>query len=54
MKMAAFWDVAACSVVQLHRRFSGAFCLHHQDDDGIKVSKLVLLLFVAFSTFLIV
>jgi hypothetical protein len=25
-----FWDVAPCSLVETDRRFSGAYCLHHQ------------------------
>jgi hypothetical protein len=27
MKMAAFWDLALCSLVEVHRRFRGACCL---------------------------
>jgi hypothetical protein len=30
--MTVFWDVAPCSLVEIDRRFSGAYCLHHQDD----------------------
>jgi hypothetical protein len=30
MKMAVFWDVAPCSLVDTDRRFRGAYCLHHQ------------------------
>jgi hypothetical protein len=30
MKMAVFWDVAPCSLVEVYRR--GAHCLHHQGD----------------------
>jgi hypothetical protein len=30
-----FWDVAPCSLVEIYRRFRGAYCLYHQgDDDG--------------------
>jgi hypothetical protein len=32
MKMTVFWDVALCSLVEIDRRFRGAYCLHHQDD----------------------
>jgi hypothetical protein len=32
MKMAVFWVVAPCSLVEFYRRFSGACCLHHQID----------------------
>jgi hypothetical protein len=31
-KMAVFWDVAPCSLVEVYRLFRGACCLHHQDD----------------------
>jgi hypothetical protein len=29
MKTVVFWDVAACSLVEIDRRFRGAYCLHH-------------------------
>jgi hypothetical protein len=29
-KMTVFWDVASSSVVKIHRRFRGAYCLLHQ------------------------
>jgi hypothetical protein len=32
--MAVFWDVAPYSPVEDDRRFRGAYCLHHQGDDG--------------------
>jgi hypothetical protein len=28
--MTVFWDVAPCSVVEIIRRFRGAYYLHHQ------------------------
>jgi hypothetical protein len=31
--MAVFRVVASCSTVELYRRFRGAYCLHHQDND---------------------
>jgi hypothetical protein len=34
MKMAVFWVVAPCSLVELYQRFRGPCCLHHQGDDG--------------------
>jgi hypothetical protein len=38
VKMAIFWVVAPCSVIEVYRRFRGACCLHHQGnhcpDDG--------------------
>jgi hypothetical protein len=30
MKMAVFWVVAPCSLVELYQRFKGPCCLHHQ------------------------
>jgi hypothetical protein len=27
-----FCDVAPCSLVEINRRFRGAYCLHHQED----------------------
>jgi hypothetical protein len=35
MKMAVFWDIAPCSLVEVYRRFRGAFCLHHQGDESL-------------------
>jgi hypothetical protein len=29
MKMAAFWDIVSCSLVEVDRHFWGADCLHH-------------------------
>jgi hypothetical protein len=33
MKIAAFWDIASCSLVEVDRSFRGAYCLHHQGND---------------------
>jgi hypothetical protein len=33
MKMAVFWDVAPCSLVDNDRRFRGAYCQYHHLDD---------------------
>jgi hypothetical protein len=33
MKIAVFWVVAPCSLVEVYQRFRGPCCLHHQDDD---------------------
>jgi hypothetical protein len=43
LKMAVFWDVAPCSLVEIDSRFRDALCLHHQgrhrpDDGGSKPS----------------
>jgi hypothetical protein len=39
MKMTAVWDIALCILVEVDRRFTGAYCLHrygddHRPDDG--------------------
>jgi hypothetical protein len=34
MKMAIFWVVAPCSLVEVYRRFRGPCCLHHQGDES--------------------
>jgi hypothetical protein len=33
MKMTVFFDVAPCSLVEVHLRFKDAYCLHHQGDE---------------------
>jgi hypothetical protein len=30
MKMAVFWVVAPCGLVEVYQHFRGACCLHHQ------------------------
>jgi hypothetical protein len=32
MKITVFWDVAPCSLVEVYRRFGGAYCLQLQGD----------------------
>jgi hypothetical protein len=36
LKMTAFWDISPCSLVEVHRLFRGAYCLHHEggESDG--------------------
>jgi hypothetical protein len=34
MKMAVFWVVAPCSLVEVYRRFRGICSLHHQGEDS--------------------
>jgi hypothetical protein len=34
-----FWSVAQCSHVEVDRRFRGAYCLHHQDDDSSPLKR---------------
>jgi hypothetical protein len=33
LKMAVFWVVAPCSLVEVNQRFRGPCCLHHQGDE---------------------
>jgi hypothetical protein len=33
LKMTVFWDVVPCSLIDIQRRFKGAYCLHYQGDD---------------------
>jgi hypothetical protein len=40
MKMRVFLYVALCSLVEIHRRFRGAYCLHHQGDEKATREKL--------------
>jgi hypothetical protein len=32
MKMTAFWDIAPCSLIDVYRRFRGAYCRDRPDD----------------------
>jgi hypothetical protein len=32
-KMAVFWVVSPCSLVEIYQRFRGPCCLHHQGDE---------------------
>jgi hypothetical protein len=51
--MTVFWDVKPCSLVEVYRRFRGAYCLYHEgdrpDDGGSK--HLYLSCFVRRATF---
>jgi hypothetical protein len=35
MTITVTWDVGPCSLAEVYRRFRGACCLHHQDDDSV-------------------
>jgi len=35
MKMAAIWNIALCRLVEVDRRFGGAYCPHHQGDRNV-------------------
>jgi hypothetical protein len=34
MKIIIYWDIAPCSLVEINQCFRGAYCLHHQGNDG--------------------
>jgi hypothetical protein len=40
MKMAVFWAVAACSPIEVYRRFRGACRVHYQGDDDAGIKHL--------------
>jgi hypothetical protein len=33
MELGVFWDFAQWSLVEMHRRLRGAYCLHRQGDE---------------------
>jgi hypothetical protein len=39
MKITVFWDVAPYSLVEVYRRFKGAYCLHHQGDRPVSTFR---------------
>jgi hypothetical protein len=41
--MTAFWNIAPCSVVEVGRRFRGAYCFHHQGDEYNLIRKNTLI-----------
>jgi hypothetical protein len=38
MKMAVFWDLARCILVDIDQCWRGADCLHHQGDELVFMS----------------
>jgi hypothetical protein len=44
MKIAVFWVVAPCSLVEVYQRFSSPCCLHHQGDQ--KTAIFIALMFL--------
>jgi hypothetical protein len=34
LKFTAFWHIAPCSLIEVYRRFNGAYCLHQGEDVG--------------------
>jgi hypothetical protein len=49
-KMAVFWVVAPCSLVEVYHRFRGPCCLHHQDDRGATTQKTAIFVLTAVKT----
>jgi hypothetical protein len=47
MKIAVFWIVAPCSLVDVYRRFRGTCCLHYQGDVSCIMYHAVSYAFVA-------
>jgi hypothetical protein len=42
MKITAFCHIAPCNLVEVDRRFRGAYCLHNQGDDSLISQKAVI------------
>jgi hypothetical protein len=40
MKSIAFREVALCSLVEVDRRFRGAYCLHHQGGETVMMEAV--------------
>jgi hypothetical protein len=40
--MTVFWDVAPCSLVEIDRRFTGAYCLHYEGDEAVSTSETLI------------
>jgi hypothetical protein len=38
-EMTVFWDAAACSLVEIHQSFGGAYYRHHQGDEDSPVKS---------------
>jgi hypothetical protein len=34
LNLLSFWDIASCGLIEVDRRFKGAYCLHHRHDGG--------------------
>jgi hypothetical protein len=41
--MTAVCDIAPCSLVEVDRRFRGAYCLQHQRNDGSRAIAALLM-----------
>jgi hypothetical protein len=42
MKMAVFWGVSPRSLVEVYRRFRGAYCLHHQACSSASIISIMM------------
>jgi hypothetical protein len=42
MKMAVFWDVAPCSLIEVYRRFRGALMMEAESTSETSVEKTIL------------
>jgi hypothetical protein len=47
-KMAVFWVVAPCSVVEVYQRFRGPCCLHHQGDGATTQKTAIFVMCLGF------
>jgi hypothetical protein len=39
--MAVFWVVVPCSLVEVYRRFTGAYCFHNQGDPPVNAYQTI-------------
>jgi hypothetical protein len=44
LKIAVFWVVAPCSLVEVYQRFRGPCCLHHQGDEELVCGESVIVM----------
>jgi hypothetical protein len=45
MKMAIFWVVAPCNLVEVYRRLRGICCRHHHGEDRRRLRKIIAVYF---------
>jgi hypothetical protein len=45
--MTAFWDTASSSLVEVNRRFGGAYCLYNQGDNHLSQNIIIFMLVAA-------
>jgi hypothetical protein len=39
--MTNFWDIAPCSLIEVYRRFRGAYYLYHQGDTSSRLQGAI-------------